>query len=110
MSTLKKDGKYLITKHNGDKFNLQTAHGTFVDSYWNPILRDIGILEYKNEEGEMQEHQPHDVRHTFTSMWKEKKLDETFRRKIQGHSGKGIGEQVYTHIELEKLKEELNQI
>ena len=43
-------------------------------------------------------------------MWKEKKLDETFRRKIQGHSGKGIGEQVYTHIDMERLKEEINQI
>ena len=107
---MKKDGAYLITKHNGAKFNLQTGHRQFLDSYWNPILRDIGILEYKNEEGEMQEHQPHDVRHTFTSMWKEKKLDEAFRRKIQGHSGKGIGEQVYTHLDMEKLKEEINQL
>ena len=107
---MKTDGEYLITKHNGDKFNLKTGHGTFTDSYWNPVLRDIGILEYKNEEGEMQEHQPHDVRHTFTSMWKEKKLDETFRRKIQGHSGKGIGEQVYTHLDMERLKEEINQL
>jgi hypothetical protein len=43
-------------------------------------------------------------------MWKEKKLDEAMRRKIQGHSGKGIGEIVYTHFELEKLKEELNRL
>ena len=107
---MQKKGDYLVAKQNGEKFNLKTGHGTFVDSYWSPILRDIGILEYKNEEGEMQEHQPHDVRHTFTSMWKEKKLDETFRRKIQGHSGKGIGEQVYTHIDMERLKEEINQI
>ena len=27
----------------------------------------------------MQEHLPHDTRHTFTSMWKEKKLDDRFR-------------------------------
>ena len=107
---MQKDGEYLVAKHDGDKFNLKTGHGTFVDSYWKPILREIGILEYKNEKGEMQEHQPHDTRHTFTSMWKEKKLDETFRRKIQGHSGKGIGEQVYTHIDMERLKEEINQI
>ena len=107
---MQKNGEYLITKHNGDKFNLKTGHGQFVDSYWSPVLRDIGIFEYKNEEGEMQEHQPHDVRHTFTSMWKEKKLDETFRRKIQGHSGKGIGEQVYTHIDMERLKDEINHL
>ena len=79
-------------------------------SYWTPILRDIGILEYTNENGETAEHLPDDTRHTFTTMWKEKKLDEAMRRKIQGHSGKGIGEIVYTHFELEKLKEELNKL
>jgi integrase len=107
---MQKKGDHLITKHNGEKFNLKTGHRQFIDSYWKPILTDIGIFEYKNEEGEMQEHQPHDVRHTFTSMWKEKKLDEAFRRKIQGHSGKGIGEQVYTHLDMEILKEEINRI
>ena len=107
---MQKNGEYLITKHNGSKFNLKTEHGQFIDSYWSPVLRDIGILEYKNEEGEMQEHLPHDTRHTFTSMWKEKKLDETFRRKIQGHSGQGVGEQVYTHIDMENLKDEINRL
>ena len=107
---LQKEGDYLIKKHNGGKFNLQTGHRQFIDTYWKPVLRDIGILEYKNEKGEMQEHQPHDARHTFASMWREKKLDETFRRKIQGHSGQGIGEQVYTHIDMERLKEEINQL
>jgi integrase len=107
---MKKKGKYLITKHNGDRFNLQTGHRQFKDSYWNAVLREIGILEYKTEKGETQEHQPHDTRHTFTSMWREKKLDETFRRKIQGHAGQGIGEQVYTHIDMERLKEEMNQL
>ena len=74
------------------------------------MLKEIGIYEYKAEDGTVQEHRPHDTRHTFTSMWKEKKLDETFRRKIQGHSGKGIGEQVYTHIDMENLKAELNRL
>lgn len=107
---MSKDGEYLINKVNGGKFNLKTGHRTFMDSYWIPVLKDIGIYEYKAEDGTMQEHRPHDTRHTFTSMWREKKLDETFRRKIQGHSGQGIGEQVYTHIDMEKLKAELNQL
>ena len=107
---MNKDGKYLITKHNGDKFNFRTAHRQYIESYWKPVLQDVGIYEYKTPDGAVQEHLPHDTRHTFTSMWKEKKLDEAMRRKIQGHSGKGIGEIVYTHFELEKLKEELNQI
>lgn len=107
---MNKAGEYLITKLDGKKFNMQTGHRQYMDTYWIPILKDIGIYEYKAEDGTMQEHLPHDTRHTFTSMWKEKKLDETFRRKIQGHSGKGIGEQVYTHIDMENLKAELNQL
>lgn len=45
-----------------------------------------------------------------STMWHEKQLDETMRRRIQGHSGKGIGEQVYSHIDFEMLKAELNKL
>jgi integrase len=71
---------------------------------------EMGILEYKNEKGQTVKHLPDDTRHTFTTIWKEKRLDEAMRRKIQGHSGQGIGEIVYTHFELEKLREELNKL
>ena len=107
---MSKDGEYLITKLNGDRFNFQTGHRQYIETYWKPILEDVGIYTYKDEDGNEQEHLPHDTRHTFTSMWKEKKLDETFRRKIQGHSGKGIGEQVYTHIDMQMLKDEINKL
>ena len=70
----------------------------------------MGILNYINEHGEYVEHLPDDTRHTFTTMWKEKKLDEAMRRKIQGHSGKGIGEIVYTHFDIEALKAELDRL
>lgn len=105
-----KETEYLVTNLNGRAFNFRTNHGSYIDSYWDPILRDIGILEYTNEEGEKAKHLPDDTRHTFTTMWREKRLDESMRRKIQGHSGKGIGEIVYTHFELEKLREELNKL
>ena len=110
MEWMKKPGENLITKHNGTGFDLQSGHAQFIESYWEPVLRDVGILTYKDPDGEEHNHLPHDTRHTFTSMWKEKKLDETFRRKIQGHSGKGIGEQVYTHIDMEKLIEEIDKL
>lgn len=107
---MNKGNEYLITNLSGNKFQFDTNHVSYLDSYWNPVLADIGILEYTNAKGEIAEHLPDDTRHTFTTMWKEKKLDEAMRRKIQGHSGKGIGEIVYTHFELEKLKEELNML
>lgn len=107
---MSKGNEYLITNLSGKKFRFDTNHQSYTDSFWKPVLNDIGILQYTNEKGEVAEHLPHDTRHTFTSMWKEKRLDEAMRRKIQGHSGKGIGEIVYTHFELEKLKEELNKL
>ena len=107
---MSKGNEYLITNLSGGKFQFDTNHSAYVDSFWTPILNDIGILEYTNAKGEIAEHLPDDTRHTFTTIWKEKKLDEAMRRKIQGHSGKGIGEIVYTHFELEKLREELNRL
>ena len=107
---MSKGTEYLITNTSGDKFNFDVNHSSYCDVYWAPVLKDIGILEYTNASGEASEHLPDDTRHTFTTMWKEKKLDEAMRRKIQGHSGKGIGEIVYTHFELEKLREELNRL
>lgn len=105
-----KGNEYLITNLSGSKFNFDTNHGSYIESFWKPVLTDIGIYKYTNEQGETAEHLPDDTRHTFTTMWREKRLDEAMRRKIQGHSGKGIGEIVYTHFELNKLKEELNKL
>lgn len=107
---MSKGNQYLITNLSGKKFNFDTNHGAYTDSFFTPLLRDMGILSYKNEKGEIKEHLPDDTRHTFTTMWKEKRLDEAMRRKIQGHSGKGIGEIVYTHFELNLLKEELDKL
>lgn len=107
---MQKDGEHLITQLNGKPFRFDTNHGQYTDTYWTPILSEMGILQYTNDKGEPREHTPDDTRHTFTTIWKEKKLDEAMRRKIQGHSGKGIGEMVYTHFEFEALKKELNRL
>lgn len=107
---MKKDTEYLITQLNGREFRFGTNHGQYTESYWTPLLSDMGILQYKNDKGETREHTPDDTRHTFTTMWKEKRLDESMRRKVQGHSGKGIGEIVYTHYQFEELRKELNKL
>ncbi|MEG1845984.1 MAG: tyrosine-type recombinase/integrase, partial [Oscillospiraceae bacterium] len=107
---MQKDTEYLITQLNGKKILFDTNHGQYTESYWKPLLINMGLLEYKNDKEEVRTHTPDDTRHTFTTMWKEKKLDEAMRRKIQGHSGKGIGEMVYTHYEFEELRKELNKL
>ncbi len=109
-SWMQNESEYLITQRDGKPIRFATNHAQYVESYWDPILSDMGILTYRNDRGTEQKHTPHDTRHTFTTMWKEKLLDESMRRKIQGHSGKGVGEIVYTHYEFEKLRAELNKL
>lgn len=105
-----KGNEYLVTQLNGKNFRFDTNHGQYTESYWKPVLEEMGIYLYTNPDtGQIKEHSPDDTRHTFTSIWKEKHLDEAMRRRIQGHSGKGIGEQVYTHFEFGLLKKELNK-
>ena len=99
-----------VSKLSGKRRNPWRARKTSGWTIDEKTKKAIGILQYTNEKGEIAEHLPDDTRHTFTTMWKEKRLDEAMRRKIQGHSGKGIGEIVYTHFELEKLREELNRL
>lgn len=103
-------GDFLITQQNGRAINFQTNHRQYSETYWEPVLDEIGILTYTAEDGSERTHKPHDCRHTFTSMWKTEKLDEAMRRKIQGHAGKGIGERVYTEYNMETLLSEVNKL
>lgn len=106
----KDNSTYLINQLNGTKIQFDTNHSQYTETYWKPLLLDMGILKYTNDKGEIKEHSPDDTRHTFTTKWKESHLDEAMRRRIQGHSAKGIGEQVYTHYDFEKLRSELNKM
>lgn len=104
-----KKREYLITDTRGIMFNFQRNHGGYTEAYFTDKLRDLGILTY-DLNSEKRIHKPDDTRHTFTTLWSEKKLSEIYRRIIQGHSGKGVGEQTYTHISFEELLAELNKL
>lgn len=103
-------GEMAFSQMNGEPFRFQTNHGQFTETYWDPVLRDLNILTYIGEDGAERSHKPHDCRHSFTSLWKEEKLDEAMRRRIQGHAGLGIGEQVYTEYEMAALLAELDRL
>ena len=93
-----------------DKRGFVSNHSSFDKYRWAPVLRNVGVLEYVNDLGEVKEHLPDDTRHTFATMWAEQKLNEVFRRKIQGHSGRGVGENFYTHISFDELRDELDKL
>ncbi len=107
---MSKPGEYVFTKVNGGPFNFQRSHSVYAGTYWEPLLQDAGILTYMAEDGSERAHKPHDCRHTFTSLWKDQKLDEAMRRRIQGHAGEGVGEQVYTEFEMAALLREIDQL
>ena len=89
--------EYLITTREGQHLNDRN----FRDSYFVQVLEQVGI------EGE---HKPHDTRHTCISLLTVAGVDERIIKKIVGHAGKGVTENVYTHIEMQTLLEAINQI
>ena len=55
-------------------------------------------------------HKPHETRHTFISRAKESGLDEYCLKLIVGHAISDLTERVYTHRQVEQLKDEINKI
>ena len=82
----------------------------FLDSYWVPKLDALGIYHYVRENGDEAVHLPHDVRATFSTRWADQGLDQTLRKKIQGHSSGDVGIDVYTKPFIATLVKEINKL
>ena len=55
-------------------------------------------------------HMPHDTRHTFITEAKEKRMNEYILKLIVGHSIQDITEKVYTHRQIDELKQEIEKV
>lgn len=55
-------------------------------------------------------HRPHDTRHTCISLLAEAGGDDRMVKKIVGHKGQGVTQQVYTHFEIQALLDAINKI
>ena len=55
-------------------------------------------------------HKPHETRHTFVTLAKKYNVDEYVLKRIVGHSIKDITEKVYTHRDIENLRQEIEKI
>lgn len=62
------------------------------------------------EELEMNDHRPHDTRHTCVSLLTEAGVDERIIKKIVGHKGQGVTQAVYTHLDRDVKLEAINKI
>lgn len=91
----KNECEYLISTPEGKRFEYRN----YYDSYWMPFIEQMGL-----------KHRPHDTRHTCVSLLTVAGVDERIIKKIVGHKGQGVTQQVYTHIEIEELQNAINKI
>ena len=104
------DSEYLITRLDGKPMRFSSDYNGFLDSYWIPKLDALGIYHYIRENGDEAVHLPHDVRATFSTRWADQRLDQTLRKKIQGHSSGDVGIDVYTKPFIATLVKEINKL
>lgn len=88
---------YLITIRKGRYFHDRN----FGDSYWNLILKEIGISS---------SHKPQDTRYTCVSLLAKAEVDDKIVKKIVGHTGQCVTEIVYTHLYMEQLLDAIDKI
>lgn len=89
------DCEYLISTPEAKHF----VYRNYYDSYWKPLIEQMGMT-----------HTPHDTRHTCVSLLAEAGVDDRLVKKIVGHKGQGVTQQVYTHFEIEALLDAINKI
>lgn len=87
--------EYLLSTPEAEHF----LYRNYYDSYWKPLVKTLDF-----------NHKPHDTRHTCVSLLTAAGVDERVIRKIVGHKGQGVTEVVYTHFQIEELKEAINKI
>lgn len=87
-------GRSLIVKPNGQ------AHTYRTFSYiWEKRMKELGI-----------DHSLHETRHTTVSNLYAVGIQQEVIRRIVGHSGKGVTEDVYLHLQLPQLLEAVDKL
>lgn len=72
----------------------------YKDDYWHNIFDEMGL----------RRHLPHDCRHSLTSLMERAKIDITHRKRILGHKSNDITQDIYTHLTMEQLVEDINKV
>lgn len=88
-------GQEWLFEHNGYKVSYQNIPGRYMPK----------INEYLGSN-----HTTHETRHTFTSELKKKKVDLYYIDELVGHKHNNITEDIYTHANIEDLRNEINKI
>ncbi len=76
------------------------SYENFSKRYWRPLMEQFNL-----------KHTIHETRHTFISQMVMKNVNQTILKKIVGHKSiMSLTENVYTHIEVKELLNEVNKI
>lgn len=81
-------------------------HGAYTysnNSFRHAILRDFPTYGIEN-------HIPHDGRHTFSTKAKFYNMNDYARKKIMGHAVTDLTDRVYTHLDIDWFRTELEKI
>ena len=85
------ESEYLVPMEDGKPY----TYGKFRMDHWDRLA---------------QGHTPHDTRHTCISKLTAAGVDERIIKKIVGHAGKGVTQQIYTHVDLATKLEAINRM
>lgn len=106
----KNDCEYLISTPEGEHF----GYRNYYDSYWIPLMIQLKmgefVIEKDKKEPVYKGHRPHDCRHTCVSLLVESGVDDRMVKKIVGHKGQGVTQQVYTHLDIDALVDAIDRI
>ena len=89
-------GDYLMTAASGKPVSKVTFRKTMKDA-----LKYCGIVS---------DHTPHDCRHTFVSLLDSAGANLVCIQRLAGHASKGVTAKVYTHKDLDELREAIELI
>lgn len=88
---------------------------SYVESILTNGLLDLKYYQYKKLYDKLKKElnfkcTPHSGRHTFASLANEYGLNEFLVKKIMGHSSRDLTKDVYTHVDAQRLIDEINKI
>lgn len=89
-------GEFLFSTDEGKK----VGYKKFCNEYYYPALEKFGLPKLT----------PHSTRHTFGSRMAEAKVNTLAIQKIIGHSDYSTTANIYTHVDVEFLKEAISKI
>ncbi|SDL19097.1 tyrosine-type recombinase/integrase [Natronincola ferrireducens] len=88
-----KGNEFLVANHE----QKQMRYWNYYEEKWKKIMEQLEM-----------NHKPHDCRHTFASLMDSAGANKLCIKRIMGHASKDITDKIYTHKDIEELKEAID--